>query len=73
MKLKGCEVSLFSDLNLNGRTPVRVQPGQEWGPERVPSVKQKKRARLYTVLAFVGALGAVGFAIKFFFDVLMQA
>ena len=40
-----------SDLDLNGDIPVRVQPGLgEWGTARVPSTRDKHRAR-YQVVA----------------------
>ncbi|HEY9292230.1 MAG TPA: hypothetical protein VIP98_13185 [Microlunatus sp.] len=42
----------FSNLNLNGHTPPRVQPEVgEWGPEKVPTTKQKKRMRIYVGIA----------------------
>jgi hypothetical protein len=42
----------FSNLNLNGHTPLRVQPTiGEWGPEEVPTTKKKKRMRIYVALA----------------------
>jgi len=45
---------VFSDLNLNGPTPVRVQPKLgEWGPVEVPTTKSKKRARFIAPIAFV--------------------
>lgn len=48
---------LFSNLNLNGRTPPRVQPKiGEWGPEMVPSTRQKKRMRIYVTLALTAAM-----------------
>lgn len=49
---------VFSNLNLNGRTPPRVQPSLgEWGPEKVPSTKTKKRMRIFASIAlFVGLL-----------------
>ena len=62
----------FSDLNINGNNPVRVQPeSDEWGPKRVPSVSQKKRARALGVVATIFSATAVGLAMKFFFDILM--
>lgn len=43
---------IFSNLNLNGRTPPRVQPQiGEWGPELVPTTRQKKRMRIYVGIA----------------------
>ncbi|SDT40211.1 hypothetical protein SAMN04489812_5627 [Microlunatus soli] len=42
----------FSNLNLNGHTPPRVQPEVgDWGPEKVPTTKQKKRMRIYVSIA----------------------
>lgn len=50
----------FSDLNLNGDAPARVQPKVgEWGPERVPTTQAKKRLRIWVSLAFVAALTAL--------------
>ena len=51
---------IFSNLNLNGRTPPRVQPRLgEWGPETVPSTKSKKRMRIWVGLALLGAMIAI--------------
>ena len=48
---------IFSNLNLNGATPPRVQPKiGEWGPVKVPSTKQKKRMRIWASLALLGGL-----------------
>lgn len=49
---------IFSNLNLHGRTPPRVQPSVgEWGPEMVPTTKSKKRMRIWVSIAlFVGML-----------------
>jgi hypothetical protein len=50
----------FSDLNLNGSTPARVQPRLgEWGPEMVPSTGQKRRMRIWVGLALLGAMLAL--------------
>ena len=47
----------FSNLNLNGRTPLRVQPKiGEWGPEQVPTTRQKKRMRVYVSIALPVAM-----------------
>lgn len=63
---------LFSDLNLNGSTPARVQPMiGEWGPQRVPSTSAKKRARIWVTLAVI-TLTVVVFVIgNYFFRALM--
>ena len=48
------------ELSTNGRTPPRVQPTLgEWGPEKVPGTKQKKRMRIWVGLALLGAMIAV--------------
>jgi hypothetical protein len=48
---------IFSNLNLNGQAPPRVQPNVgEWGPEKVPSTKSKKRMRIWVSLALFGAM-----------------
>lgn len=50
----------FSDLNLNGTSPARVQPAVgEWGPERIPTTQAKKRLRIWVSLGFVAALCAL--------------
>ena len=51
---------IFSNLNLHGRTPPRVQPTiGEWGPAKVPTTKQKRRMRIWVTLALLGALIAI--------------
>ena len=53
-------VKVFSNLNLNGSTPPRVQPRLgEWGPELVPSTGAKKRMRIWVGLALLGAMLAI--------------
>lgn len=50
----------FSNLNLNGQTPPRVQPAiGEWGPVKVPTTKQKKRMRIYVSIALPVAMLAL--------------
>ena len=52
----------FSDLNLNGATPPRVQPCLgEWGPELVPSTGQKRRMRIWVGLALLAGMLAIFF------------
>ncbi len=51
---------IFSNLNLNGATPPRVQPKiGEWGPDQVPSTKQKRRMRIWVGLALLGTMIAI--------------
>ncbi len=63
---------LFSDLNLNGSTPARVQPViGEWGSQRVPSTSAKKRARIWVTLTVI-VLTVIVFIIgNYFFRALM--
>jgi hypothetical protein len=51
---------IFSNLNLHGGAPPRVQPTiGEWGPVKVPSTRQKRRMRIWVTLALLGALIAI--------------
>jgi hypothetical protein len=53
-------VKIFSNLNLNGSTPPRVQPTLgDWGPEHVPSTRSKKRMRIWVGLALFAAMLAI--------------
>lgn len=62
---------LLSNLNLNGRTPLRVQPGVgEWGPEGVPSTRSKQLMRVWVALAFVVALTVLSLLGYHFYKVL---
>ena len=63
---------IFSDLNLNGDTPVRVQPKLgEWSPLRVPTTAQKKRARLTVTFATLSVTVALFLLGDFFYKTLM--
>lgn len=63
---------LFSDLNLNGDAPVRVQPALgEWEPQRVPTTAQKKKARITVSIAFVAVTVALFYLGNFFYKILM--
>lgn len=51
---------IFSNLNLNGVAPPRVQPTLgDWGPEQVPSTRAKRRMRIWVGLALLGAMLAI--------------
>jgi len=53
-------MKIFSNLNLNGSAPPRVQPALgDWGPERVPSTRSKKRMRIWVGLVLLGAMLAI--------------
>lgn len=63
---------IFSDLNLNGDTPVRVQPLLgEWEPQRVPRTSEKKKARISVSVAFAAIVVALFFLGNFFYKTLM--
>lgn len=65
-------VGIFTDLNLNGRTPVRVQPKVgEWGPAGVPSTRAKKIGRILAPIAFAVVLAALSGLFYFFYRVLI--
>ena len=64
-------VRVFSDLNLNGSTPLRAQPRVgEWGPELVPSTRWKKWARVLVPVITVGLAVAVFFLARTFYLIL---
>ncbi|MDR2973519.1 MAG: hypothetical protein LBV00_02220 [Propionibacteriaceae bacterium] len=45
---------VFTDLNLNADTPLRIQPESgQWGPVDVQATRRKKRNRWMWVVAFV--------------------
>lgn len=50
---------VFSDLNLNGPSPLRAQPKVgEWGPQQVPGTRWKKWQRfLVPIVAIALAVG----------------
>lgn len=53
------DVRVFSDLNLNGKNPMRAQPRVgDWGPEKVPSTRWKKWQRV--LVPIIAVLLAVG-------------
>ena len=61
-------VRFFSDLNLNGSPPLRVQPRVgEWGPVMVPSTRWKKWARVLVPLIAVGLAVGVFFLARTFY------
>ena len=48
---------IFTNLNLNGTTPLRVQPGVgEWGPSSVQPTRRKRLTRWMWIAAFVVVL-----------------
>nr|WP_203566370.1 hypothetical protein [Aestuariimicrobium ganziense] len=62
---------MFSNLNLNGDAPPRVQPKVgEWGPRGVPTTAAKKRMRIWVSIAFVLALAALVGLGYYFYDML---
>lgn len=50
----------MSDLDLNGTTPMRVRPDVgDWGPQLVPTTRQKQRRRLWVPIIFALVLIAL--------------
>jgi len=48
------QVRVFTNLNLHGNTPLRIQPGVgEWGPQAAMSTRRKRRGRWLWIVAFV--------------------
>jgi type VI protein secretion system component VasF len=67
-------VRIFTNLNLNGTTPARVQPKVgEWGPTKVPTTAAKKRMRIWVSIAFVVVLAVLVFVGWTFFKALTQS
>ncbi|MCP3884477.1 MAG: hypothetical protein GY700_03180 [Propionibacteriaceae bacterium] len=63
-------MGFFTNLNLDGQTPVRTRPrvGEEqWAPAAVPTTKRKKVQRVLAPIAFSVALAVlVGVGYYFF-------
>ena len=59
---------VFTDLNLNGKNPMRAQPRVgDWGPEKVPTTRFKKWQRvLVPVIAVLLAVGVFFLARMFY-------
>lgn len=63
---------VFSDLDLTGDSPVRVRPEYgEWGPALVPGTAQKKRMRIWVVLAFLGSAAVLVTVGSYWYRLLM--
>lgn len=66
-------MKIFSNLNLNGTTPPRVQPKVgEWGPHRVATTAAKKRMRIWVGIAFVAAWAGLYLLGWFFYKTLTK-
>lgn len=64
---------VFSDLNLNGKSPMRAQPKVgEWGPPLVPSTRWKKWQRVLVPLVAVGVAVGLFFLGRMFYLLLTQ-
>jgi len=67
-------VRVFTDLDLNGNTPLRTQPVVgEWGPQQVMPTKNKRRARWLWVVAFVVVVAALFFFGHYVYGVIISA
>lgn len=60
-----------SDLNLNGPTPLRVQPGRGvWGPPGVPTTRWKKFQRILVPVVTVAIAVGLFFLGRMFYLIL---
>lgn len=64
---------VFSNLNLNGPSPMRAQPKVgEWGPQQVPSTRWKKWQRVLVPLLAVALAVGVFFLGRMFYLMLTE-
>ncbi len=65
---------MFSNLDLNGQTPVRAQPGRGvWGPLGVPSTRWRKFQRILVPVVTVGIAVGLFFLGRMFYLILTGA
>lgn len=65
---------VFSDLNLNGPSPMRAQPKVgEWGPHQVPGTRWKKWQRVIVPVLAVALSVGVFFLGRMFYLMLTGA
>lgn len=65
---------VFTNLNLDGRTPLRAQPDRgEWGPAEVPSTRSKKALRIVVPVVAVAIAVGLFFLGRFFYLLLIGA
>ena len=67
-------MGFFTNLNLDGQTPVRTRPraGEEqWAPAAVPTTKRKKVQRVLAPIAFSVALAVLVGVGYYFFRILV--
>lgn len=63
-----------SDLNLDGSTPMRVQPGRgPWGPPGVPGTRWKKFQRILVPVVAVAIATGLFFLGRMFYLILTGA
>lgn len=68
------DVRVFTDLNLNGKNPMRAQPRVgDWGPEKVPSTRLKKWQRVLVPIIAVLLAVAVFFLGRMFYLAMTQS
>lgn len=68
------DVRVFTDLNLNGKNPMRAQPRVgDWGPEKVPSTRLKKWQRVLVPIVAVLLAVAVFFLGRMFYLAMTQS
>ncbi|EFS75530.1 hypothetical protein HMPREF9621_00375 [Cutibacterium modestum HL037PA2] len=67
-------VGFFTNLNLDGQTPVRTRPrvgDNQWAPAAVPTTKHKKIQRVIAPIAFGVALAVLVGVGYYFFRILV--
>ena len=65
---------VFSDLNLNGQTPLRAQARiGTWGPKGVPSTRAKKIVRIVVPILVVAIATGLFFLGRLFYLMLTGA
>ncbi|MBB1483421.1 hypothetical protein H5392_06050 [Tessaracoccus sp. MC1865] len=62
---------MFSNLNLDGQTPTRVQPARgSWGPRGVPGTRWKKFQRIIVPIITVAIATGLFFLGRMFYLIL---
>ena len=65
---------VFTDLDLNSNTPIRVQPGLgEWGPNEIMPTKRKKLTRWIWSGALILVVGTLFVFGHFVYGIIMNS
>ncbi len=67
-------VRVLTNLDLHGTTPTRIQPEVgEWGPVEVMPTRNKRRARVLWIAAFVAVIVALFVFGHIVYDLVMNS